>query len=337
MKRVVIDRFGGPEVLQVVEVDDPRPGPGEVRVRVLASGVSFTDAQLRAGTYLGGPKPPFTPGYELVGIVDELGPGCSRVRIGDRIGALTVWGANAERVCVPEAYAVDVPEALDPAEVVSLVFPYMTAYQLLHRTAQAKPGESVLVHGAAGRVGAAILELGALGRLRLYGTAAGRDRAAVERLGAVAIDYQNEDFLARVRGLTGDGVDIALDGIGGPLSLRSFRALRPGGRLVVFGRYATIAQGRKNWPGVIAWYAATGSVALWGWLSPRRKVLSYRIQKLRIHHQDWFRADFFALLELLRRGEIHPMVAERLPLSDVRRAHELLGSTAAKGKIVLIP
>jgi len=337
MKRVVIDRFGGPEVLQVVEVDDPRPGPGEVRVRVLASGVSFTDAQLRAGTYLGGPKPPFTPGYELVGIVDELGAGCSRVRVGDRIGALTVWGANAERVCVPEAYAVDVPEELDPAEVVSLVFPYMTAYQLLHRTAQAKPGESVLVHGAAGRVGAAILELGALARLRLYGTAAGRDRAAVERLGAVAIDYQNEDFLARVRGLTGDGVDIALDGIGGPLSLRSFRALRPGGRLVVFGRYATIAQGRKNWPGVIAWYAATGSVALWGWLSPRRKVLSYRIQKLRIHHQDWFRADFFALLELLRRGEIHPVVAERLPLSDVRRAHELLGSTAAKGKIVLVP
>ena len=337
MKRVVIDRFGGPEVLQVAEVDDPRPGPGEVRVRVLASGVSFTDAQLRAGTYLGGPKPPFTPGYELVGFVDELGPGCSRVRVGDRVGVLTVWGANAELVCVPEVYAVAVPEDLDPAEVVSLVFPYMTAYQLLHRTAQAKPGESVLVHGAAGRVGTAILELGALAGLRLYGTAAGRDRAAVERLGAVAIDYQNEDFLARVRGLTGDGVDIALDGIGGPLSLRSFRALRPGGRLVVFGRYATIAQGRKNWPGVIAWYAATGSVALWGWLSPRRKVLSYRIQKLRIHHQDWFQADFLVLLEMLRRGEIHPVVAERLPLSEARRAHELLGSTASKGKIVLLP
>jgi NADPH2:quinone reductase len=337
MKRVDIDRFGGPEVLNVVEVDDPRPGPGEVRVRVLASGVSFTDTQLRAGTYLGGPKPPFTPGYELVGIVDELGSGCSRVRVGDRIGALTVWGANAERVCLPEVYAVAVPEDLDPGEVVSLVFAYMTAYQLLHRTAKAKPGESVLVHGAAGRVGTAVLELGALAGLRLYGTASGRDRAAVERLGAVAIDYQNEDFLARVRGLTGDGVDIALDGIGGPLSLRSFRALRPGGRLIVFGRYATIAQGRKNWPGVIAWYAATGAVALWGWLAPRRKVVSYRIQKLRIHHQDWFQADFLALLEMLRRGEIHPVVAERLPLSEVRRAHELLGSTAAKGKIVLVP
>jgi NADPH:quinone reductase len=337
MKRVMIDRFGGPEVLTVVEVEDPRPAAGEVRVRVLASGVSFTDAQLRAGTYLGGPKPPFTPGYELVGIVDEVGPGCARVRVGDRVGVLTVWGANAELVCVPEVYAVAVPEDLDPAEMVSLVFPYMTAYQLLHRTAEAKPGESVLVHGAAGRVGTAILELGALAGLRLYGTAAGRDRAAVERLGAVAIDYQNEDFLARVRALTGDGVDIALDGIGGALSLRSFRALRPGGRLVVFGRYATIAQGRKNWPGVIAWYAATGSVALRGALSSRRKVLSYRIQKLRIHHQDWFEADFLVLLGMLRRGEIHPVVAERLPLSEVRRAHELLGSTASKGKIVLVP
>ena len=124
MKRVVVDHYGGPEVLRMVEEEDPRPGPGEVRVRVLAAGVSFTDSQLRAGTYIpGGPKPPFTPGYELVGVVEELGPGCSRLGVGDRIGALTVWGADADRVCVPEAGAVEVPEDLDPAEVVSLLFP----------------------------------------------------------------------------------------------------------------------------------------------------------------------------------------------------------------------
>src|SRR5688500_15639265 len=136
MKRVVAYHCGGHEVLTVVNDDDPRPGPGEVRVRVLAAGVSFTDAQLRAGTYLGVPKPPFTPGYELVGVVEELGPGCSRLRAGDRVAALTVWGAYAERVCVREVDAVEVPEDLDPAEVVSLVLPYMTAYQLLHRTAR---------------------------------------------------------------------------------------------------------------------------------------------------------------------------------------------------------
>ena len=127
------------------------------------------------------PKPPFTPGYELVGVVEELGPGCSRLRVGDRIGALTVWGADADRVCVPESGAVEVPEDLDPAEVLSLLFPYMTAYQVLHRTAKAKSGETVLVHGAAGRVGIAALELGAVAGLRLYGTASARDRAAVER------------------------------------------------------------------------------------------------------------------------------------------------------------
>ncbi len=345
MKRVVVEQFGGPEVLRVVEEDDPRPGPGEVLVRVLAAGVSFTDALIRAGTYLGGPKPPFTPGYELVGVVEELGPGCSRLREGDRVGALTVWGSNAERVCVPEKYAVEVPEDLDPAEIVSLVFPYMTAYQMLHRTARVKSGETVLVHGAAGRVGTAALELGALAGLRLYGTASARDCAAVEQLGAVAIDYRNEDFLARVHELNEDGVDVVLDGIGGAVSLRSFRALRrgdplvgdPGGRLVMIGNYKTMVHGRKSWRGWMEWYPATAAVWLWGLLSPRRRVIAYRIQKLRIDHQDWFRDDLHVLLELLRAGKIHPVVAERLPLSEARRAHEMLERSAATGKLVLVP
>src|SRR5829696_246009 len=357
MKRVVVDHYGGPEVLRVVEEDDPRPGPGEVRVRVLAAGVSFTDAQLRAGTYLGVPKPPFTPGYELVGDVDELGPGCSRLHEGDRVAALTAYGAYAERVCVPEAEAVEVPEDLDPAAVVGLVLTYTTAYQLLHRMAKVNSGESVLVHGAAGRVGTAVLELGAVAGLRMYGTASARDGAAVERLGAVAIDYRNEDFLARVRELAGDGVDVVLDGLGGTTSLRSFRALRPGGRLVVYGHYATLAQGQKNRRAWIEWYATTAGVALWGLLSPRRRVLAYRIQKLRDSRQwlpvagrrparlvgggprdpESFREDFSALLELLRGDKIHPVVAERLSLSEARRAHELLESSASTGKLVLVP
>jgi NADPH:quinone reductase-like Zn-dependent oxidoreductase len=350
VKRVVVQRYGGPEVLELVEAETPRPGRGEVCVRVLAAGVSFTDALIRAGTYFHCPKPPFTPGYELVGIVEELGPGCSRLRKGDRVGALTAWGACAERVCLPEAGAVEVPEDLDPAEVVSLLFPYMTAYQLLHRTALAKRGESVLVHGAAGRVGTAVLELGAAAGLRLYGTASARDCAAVERLGAVAIDYQNDDFVARVRALASNGVDVVLDGLGGMLSLRSFRALKSGGRLVIFGHYSTLAHGRKSLRGWIEWYTATATVALWSLLPPRRRVLAYRIQKIRDaavqrlgavggepRDAEWYREDFRALLELFRRGAIHPVVAERLPLSEARRAHELLERTAATGKLVLVP
>jgi NADPH:quinone reductase-like Zn-dependent oxidoreductase len=351
MRRVVVERFGGPEVLKVVDVEDPRPGPGEALVRVLAAGVSFTDSQLRAGTYLpGAPKPPFTPGYELVGVVEELGPGCSRLRVGDRIGALTVWGADAERVCVPEAGAVEVPEDLDPAEVLCLVFTYMTAYQVLHRTAKARSGETVLVHGAAGRVGTAVLELAPLAAVSVYGTASARDGAAVERLGAVAIDYQNDDFLKRVRELPGKGVDVVLDSLGGPISLRSFRALRPGGRLVVFGRYSTIKDGHKDWPAVFKWYAAVATVWLWDKVSPRRHVSAYHVQKYRdratrrdgaVGGEPWnaeqFREDFAVLVELLRADKIHPVVAERLPLTEARRAHELLESSAATGKLVLVP
>ena len=355
MKRVVIDQFGGPEVLKVVEDDIPQPGPGEVRVRVLAAGVSFSDALLRAGVYLGGPKPPFTPGYELVGVVEELGPGCSRLRNGDRVAALTVWGAYAERVCVAEVNAVEIPAELDPAEVVSLVLPYMTAYQLLHRTAKVRRGETVLVHGAAGRVGTAVLELGRLAGFRLYGTCSAEDCAAVERLGAVAIDYRKEDFLARVRALPDKGVDVVLDGLGGAVSLRSFRALRPGGRLVVYGHYAALSHGRKSWRGWIEWYAATGGVALWSLLSSRR-MLVYRIQKLREGRQlvpvglrralpvgggprdpNWYREDFHALLELLRARKIRPVIAQRLPLTEARRAHELLEQSASVGKLVLVP
>jgi NADPH2:quinone reductase len=352
MKRVVVDHFGGPEVLTVVQEDDPRPGPGEVRVRVLAAGVSFTDAQLRAGTYIaGGPKPPFTPGYELVGVVEELGSGCARLGVGDRVGALTVWGADAETVCVPEAGTVDVPEDLDPAEVVSLLFPYMTSYQALHHTARVQPGESVLVHGAAGRVGVAALEYATQAGLHLYGTCSGRDFAAVEKLGAVPIDYRNEDFVARIRELTGgQGVDVVLDSLGGPISLRSFRVLRPGGRLVVFGRYATLSHGHKNRRAVIEWYASIGALWLWAKLSPRRQVLPYQIQKFRDRTQrrpgaaggqprypQWFGEDFAALLELLRAGKIHPVVAQRLPLTEARHAHELLETSASRGKLVLVP
>jgi NADPH:quinone reductase-like Zn-dependent oxidoreductase len=250
---------------------------------------------------------------------------------------------------VPESGAVDVPEDLDPGEVLSLLFPYMTAYQVLHRTAKAKRGETVLVHGAAGRVGVAALELAAVAGVQVYGTASARDRAKVEALGAVPIDYQNEDFVARVREEAG-GVDVVVDSLGGPISLRSFRVLRPGGRLVVFGRYSTLKDGHKDWPAVIKWYAAIAAVWLWDKLSPRRRVFAYHVQKYRDKamrrggavggepmNADEFREDFGALLELLRQGKLHPVVAERLPLSEARHAHELLDESAAKGKLVLVP
>jgi len=334
---VVATRYGGPDVLRVVTEDEPTPGPGQVSVRVLAAGVSFTDSLLRAGTYPGGPKPPFTPGYEIVGVVEKVGPGCSTLQRGDRVAALMVWGGYAEFVCLAESLAIKVPQEVDPAVLVSVIFPYMTAYQLIHRAAKAQPGETMLYHGAAGRVGVAVLELAEPAGITVYGTASGSDCPLVERLGGVAIDYTREDFLRRVRALPGGGVDVALDGIGGSLAFRSFRALRRGGRLILFGHQSTVVNGRRDWARLAVFYAWAAGTMLAGLVSPHRRVGLYRIAKLRDQHPDWFREDLTELIALLRAGRLHPVVAERIPLFDARRAHELLDSTAAKGKIVLTP
>src|SRR3712207_228405 len=159
-KRVVISRLGGPEVLEVREEELPEPGLGEVRVRILATGVSLPDLMMREGVHPEKPRPPFTPGWDLVGVVDKLGVGASTLEPGQMVAALPVWGANAEFICLPQEELVPVPAGLDPAEALVMVFNYVTAYQMMRRTARVKPGQRVLIHAAAGGIGTALLQLG---------------------------------------------------------------------------------------------------------------------------------------------------------------------------------
>jgi NADPH2:quinone reductase len=335
-RRIVVPRHGGPEVLRVEDAPVAAPSPGQVRVRVLAAGVGFPDLLMREGTYPGGPRPPFTPGYDLVGVVDALGPGVQTVRVGERVAALAVYGSYVEMAYVPKAQLVPISPALDAAEAVSLVLNYTTAYQLLHRTAHAHPGERLLVHGAAGGVGSAALQLGALIGMELYGTASGPGCAQVAAAGARCIDYRREDFVRRIRALTGDGVDVVLDGIGSGVSLRSYRVLRRGGRLVLFGHLSTLVAGRRNGARVAAFYAA-GAATLFAGLLPRgRRVRTFQIALLREKHPDWFRTDLAALFALLGEGKITPLIAGRLPLVEARQAHELLAGGAVHGKLVLL-
>jgi len=188
-KRVVITKFGGPEVLQVVEEPSlPEPGPGEVRVRVLATSASFTDTMIRKGKYPGvRQKPPFSPGYDMVGIVDKLGAGVKSPRLGWRVADLCVTGAYSEYICRPAELLVPVLQGLGTPEAVSLVLTYITAYQMLRRTAHVQTGERILVHGAAGAVGTALLQLGSAFGLEMVGTASSGKQELVESLGAVPI------------------------------------------------------------------------------------------------------------------------------------------------------
>jgi NADPH:quinone reductase len=337
--RIVAARRGGPDVLELVEEPMPEPALGEVRLRVLAAGVSFPDILMREGTYPGGPAWPFTPGCDVVGEVEAVGPGVTAVRPGDRVAALTyygkVFGAYAEAVCLPVEYLIPVPDGVDPVSAVCLVLNYTTAFQMLKRTVRVVAGERLLVHGAAGGVGTAALELGRLYGLEMYGTAAARDADVVRQLGATPIDHINDDFVKRLH--ADGGADVVLDGIGGSVSVRSYRALRRGGRLVLFGHRSTLVDGRRSAHKIAAFYASGAATLLANVLPDGRRVTTYQIAKLRDVHPEWFRADLGVLMTLLAEGHLAPLVAEVVPLEDARRAHEILGRGGIAGKVVIAP
>jgi NADPH:quinone reductase-like Zn-dependent oxidoreductase len=310
-----------------------------VRVRVLAAGVSLPDLLMCAGVHPETPPLPFTPGWDLIGVVDRLGAGVTGIETGQIVAALPITGAYAEFVCLPQHELVPVPPGVDAAEAVSLVLNYVTAHQMLHRTAKVRSGQHVLIHGAAGGVGSALLQLGRLAGLKMYGTCSARGAPAVSELGGIPIDYRHLDFVEEIRRVTRDGVDVVFDGVGGTNIWRSRTALRPGGTVVAYGLTSSLREGRpasgrrRRLHGlpIFALYIAGG------WLLPgRKRVLPYSIQWLKRLRPAWFRQDLACLFDLLERREIRPLIAHRFPLAEARRAHELLDEGGVTGKIVLV-
>jgi NADPH2:quinone reductase len=294
---------------------------------------------MREGVHPETPPLPFTPGWDLVGVVDRLGDGVSGIEPGQMVAALPISGAYAEFVCLRQRELVPVPSGLDAAEAVSLVLNYVTAYQMLHRSAHVSSGQRALIHGAAGGVGSALLQLGRLAGLVMYGTCSSRGAAAVSDLGGIPIDYQQLDFVNEIHRLASEGVDVVFDGIGGTHMWRSRKALRPGGRVVAYGltsslRGGRLASGRRHrFHGM----AIFGLYIAGGWLLPgRKRVVPYSIQWLKRLRPALFRQDLIALFDLLQQQKIKPLIARRFPLAEARHAHELLGKGGVTGKIVLV-
>ena len=340
--RIIVTHYGGPNALQVLEEQCPEPKSGEVRVKVLAAGVSMPDIMAREGVHPETPSVPYTPGWDLVGEVDRLGDGVSGIEPGQIVAAMPIHGAYAEFVCLPQHELVLVPAGLDAAEAVSLVLNYITAYQMLHRSAKVKPGQRVLFHGASGGVGTALLQLGRLAGLEMYGTCSSRGAQAVSDLGAVSIDYRNQDYVNEIHRLTGEGVDAVFDPIGGAHLWQSRQALRPGGRVVGYGNTTSLRgeglgsgrTGRRNRLHGIPIYAVYLAA---GWVLPgRKRVVPYSIQTLKRLRPALFRQDLTALLDLLQQHKLKPLIAQRFPLAEARRAQELLGKGGVIGKIVLV-
>jgi NADPH:quinone reductase-like Zn-dependent oxidoreductase len=332
---VQVRRFGGPEEIEVADAPMPVPGVGEVRVRVLASSVVYTDVTIRRHLYAQtmGLKAPLVLGYDVVGEIDQLGAGVSAFHLGDRVADMTVVGSNAAYRTLRARDLTRLPADVDAAEAASLILSWTTAYQMLHRAAKVRPGQRVLVQGAAGAVGQALIVLGRMAGAEVWGTAKAEHAALVRELGASPIDYQHEDFTT----VLPEGFDAVFDGVGEDGYRRALKAVRPGGVLVAYG-YTASVQARQ---GLGAILSRLLQVYVWrsvlSWLPGGKRVFPYSINLMRAQHPDWFKDDLAKLLELLASGAVRPAVAGRISFEEVADAHRHLEAGDLKGKLVLCP
>ena len=332
---VQVSRFGGPEDLQVVDAPMPTAQPGEVRVRVLASSLEYTDVPIRRHLYAQTMRlrPPFVLGYDVVGEVDQVGDGVTGFRVGDRVADMTVVGSNAAYRTLKADDLTHVPDDVDPAEAAAVILSWTTAYQLLHRAAHVQRGQRVLVQGAAGAVGQALLVLGKMAGVALWGTARGEHTPLVRQLGATPIDYQREDFTR----VLPNGFDVVFDGVGEDNYRRAYAALKPGGLLVAYGYSASVQpQGRLR-----TLLLSLARVYLWRgllrWLPGGKRTNIYSINLMRARHPDWFRQDLENLFGLLAARVIRPRIAARISFDDIVDAHRRVEAGGLDGKLVLCP
>src|SRR6056297_3429212 len=327
--RVRLNAFGGPEEMELETVPDlPEPGAGEVRVRVLVTSAAFTDVMIRKGMYPDvKDKPPFIPGYDMVGIVDKTGPGTSRSRPGDRVADLTTIGAYAEYVCLPEERLTPVPDGVSEVDALGMILSAVTPYQMLTRVAKVQAGQSLLIHGAGGAVGTAMLQLARDAGIAAFSTDVAAKHDLISGLGATPIDADAPE--AALLETTGGGVDAVFDPLGGESLSRSLHALKPGGMLVAFGFQNEVLGRGGSIPMDFV------KLTLWDWLPNGHATAFYSIGAMRRKHPEWFRDDLATLFEMLAQGRIAPVVAEVLPLAKVQHAHERVEAGEVKGKLVL--
>ncbi|MDH5459117.1 MAG: medium chain dehydrogenase/reductase family protein, partial [Nitrospinota bacterium] len=318
-----VTRRGSPEVLEIIENDLRPPSAGEARIRILAAGVCQDDIAARIGNRPFLPKIPFVPGYTILGVVDAIGEGVTNVAVGDRVAALTTFGGYAEYIFLGEEHLVHVPTVLDPAEAVTLILNYLVAYQVLHRSAQVKPSDKVLIIGASGGVGTAFLQLGKLANLTMYGIASRSKHSALTDVGAIPIDYHTQDFVEVIRQAEPDGLDFVFNGMGEEYLGRGLAVLRRGGTLVHYGAPQSFSR----------FLLFLAEFALFNLLPNGKAVKGYGTHRVDIHllMEDWL-----VLFKLLEEGQIKPIITKKFPILEAAKANELLESGQVTGNVVLL-
>ena len=330
-KSVMATQKGSPEVLQIVENDLRPPAAGEVRIKVLAAAISRPDVTARTGEalYSGTPlgqKFPFVPGYAIIGDVDAVGEGVTNVTVGKRVGVLTIVGGYTEILYWRSDRLIPVPSKLNPAEAVTLILNYIVAYQTLHRSAKVKAGEKVLIIGASGGIGTALLQLGQLADLKMYAIASKSKHPTLAEYGATPIDYHTHGFVELICQAEPNGLDVILDGM---MSLdyirRGLSLLRRGGRLVSFGE-----------PRRSEFFRVLATAIKINLLPNGKSFKLYGTSFYFIGDKRPFLEDWATLFKLLAEGKIKPVIAAKFPILEAAKANELLESGRVTGNIVLL-
>jgi NADPH:quinone reductase-like Zn-dependent oxidoreductase len=322
-KSIVVTGRGGLDVVKVVEQDLRPPAAGEARIKILATPVCQDDIAVRVGNRPFLTKPPFVPGYSILGIVDALAEGVTDIEVGDRVVALTNYGGHAEYIYLKTDQLVHVPPTLDPAEAATLILNYLVACQILHRVAQVKPGDKVLIVGATGGVGTAFLQLGKLADLRMYGLASANKHKLLIEYGATPIDYHTQDFVEVIHQAEPGGIDYVFNGMGEEYFAPGLKVLRRGGVLVHYGG-----------PQSFSHFLLLMAEFLFFNLLPNGKTIKgYGTHRLGV---DLFAEDWTELFKLLDEGKIKPIIVAKYPILEATKAYELLESGQVIGNIVLL-
>jgi len=337
-EEILVSKAGGPKRLKLTTVEMPRPGDGELLIEMEAAGVAFADLAVREGQYPNATLPA-VPGYDIVGRITAIGEGVEGFEIGERIGALTEFGSYTRHRTIPAQWAVKMPTDSDPAELVALILNYTTAYQLLHRCARVQSGDWALVHGAAGGVGQALMQLSALEGVKTIGTSSAGKQQVVEQLGGIHIDYNAKDFVDEVMRITSnEGVDAAFDAIGGKHVQRSYNALSKWGTVVTYGLSSAFSNsGRFNILRAASQVFQQPRFKPLNLLSDNRGIVGYGIAGRRNSRPERLNEDLSTLIKLHGDGLIKPQIAMRLPLEKAAEAQTMLGNRKVTGKIVLVP
>jgi NADPH:quinone reductase-like Zn-dependent oxidoreductase len=343
MRAVVITRHGGPEVLRVEERPDPQAGPGEVRIAVRASGINFADTMARAGVYPDAPRPPCVVGYEVAGEIESVGDGVEDYAVGDRVLAGTRFGGHAELVAVPTDQVYPLAERLSFEQGAAVPVNYATAYAALVIMGGLRDGDRALIHAAAGGVGTAATQIAREIGADIFGTASASKHDAIREQGVDhAIDYRNQDFEAEVMRITdGVGVDVAIDAIGPTSFRKSYRSLRQGGRLIMYGASELQTGERRDLRAVVKGLARMPLATMPWWRS--LDVMNQNKGVYGLNMLTWWDNEksldraIEPLVEGLEAGRYEPVVDEAFPFERAGDAHRRIAERRNVGKVVLVP